>query len=203
MTANTDYLTRTNVLKGAVILIGLTVGFSLTTGGLLGGRVIFNLDMSPEDYLGVLTHLAIISLITERFVEIFTSVIRVPNRVVLEGDLRKLLESGDEVAKHDAIEALDTYKAKTGIFAMSISFIAGLIIASVGIHVLGPLFDISGLEPTQKKFFVAIDIVITAGLIAGGSKGVNSLTSSIGAVFDAMKYQSRATQERAKKDITN
>jgi len=202
MPTNTDYLTGTNVLKGAVILIGLTVGFSLTTGGLLGGRVIFDLDMGPEDYLGVLTHLAIISLITERFVEIFTSVIRVPNRVILEGDLRKSLESDDEMAKHDAIEALDIYKAKTGIFAMSISFIAGLIIASVGIHVLGPLFDTSGLTPTQNKFFVAIDIVITAGLIAGGSKGVNSLTSSIGAVFDAMKYQSRATQERAKKDIT-
>lgn len=202
MTNDTDFLTSTNVLKGAAILIGLTVAFSLTTGGLLGGRVIFRLDMKPEDYLGVLTHLAIISLITERFVEIFTSVIRVPNRVALESNLRELVESDDEAAKHKAIEALDTYKAKTGIFAMSISFIAGLIIASVGIHVLGPLFDISGLESPQKDFFVAIDIVVTAGLIAGGSKGVNSLTSSIGAVFDAMKYQSRVTQERARKDLT-
>ena len=66
---------------------------------------------------------------------------------------------------------------------------------------LEPLFVTRELTLTQSRFIGAIDIIITAGLIAGGSKGVNSLTSSIGAVFDAMKYQARETQRKAKKDI--
>jgi hypothetical protein len=167
---------------------------------IFGGRVEYDLDMKPGDYTGIFSHLAIIALITERFVEIFTSVIRKPDRIELEGDIREATKAAD---KTRALEVLEAFKAKTGIFAMTISFITGLVIAAVGVRVMGPLFDSSGLSYSQSLFFNAIDIVITAGLIAGGSKGINSLTSSIGAVFSAMKYQSRATQERAKKDISS
>lgn len=187
-----------NCVKGIVILLGLVVIFSFATGNLLSGSVVFDLDMRPEDYLGVLTHLAIIALITERFVEIFSSVIRKPKRTELEGKIRRA--TGNK--KSSAVEKLEEYKAGTGVFTITISFVTGLIIASVGVHVLGPLFDTSELTPTQRHYFDAIDIIITAGLISGGSKAVNSLTSSIGAVFDAMKYQSRATEATAKKDIT-
>lgn len=186
-----------NCVKGIVILLGLVVIFSFATGNLLRGSVVFDLDMQPEDYLGVLTHLAIIALITERFVEIFTSVIRKPKRTELEGKIR----TAAATKKNSAVEKLEEYKAGTGVFTITISFVTGLIIASVGVHVLGPLFDTSELTPTQRHYFDAIDIIITAGLISGGSKGVNSLTSSIGAVFDAMKQQSRATEAKAKKNI--
>ena len=194
-----EILSTSNVVKGAMILLGLVFLGGITVF-LLGGRVLYDLDLRPEDYGGILSHLAIIALITERFVEIFTSVIRKPDRVDLEGDLRQATTPEE---KHIALDALDAYKAKTGIFTMVISFITGLVIASVGVRVLGPLFDTNELTRVQGILFDAIDIVITAGLIAGGSKGINTLTSSIGAVFDAMKYQSRANQERARKDLSS
>lgn len=198
MTHDSDESTSKNYLKGVAILLGLAILFSFVTDNLLRGSVVFDLDMRPEDYLGVLTHIAIIALITERFVEIFTSVIRTPKRIELQGKVRRAVDE----EKEDAVEVLEKYKGETGVFTITISFVTGLIIASVGIHVLGPLFDTSELTPTQRVYFDAIDIIITAGLISGGSKGVNSLTSSIGAVFDAMKYQSRATQSKAHKDMT-
>ncbi len=199
MTNRDDILSSTNVVKGTCVMFGL-VALGIGAVLIFGGRVVYDLDLKPGDYMGIFTHLAIIALITERFVEIFTSVIRKPDRVELEGDIREATKAVD---KTKALEVLEAYKAKTGIFAMTISFITGMVIAAVGVRVMGPLFDSSGLSSSQSLFFDAIDIVITAGLIAGGSKGINSLTSSIGAVFSAMKYQSRATQERAKKDISS
>jgi len=62
-------------------LVALGIGAVL----IFGGRVVYDLDLKPGDYMGIFTHLAIIALITERFVEIFTSVIRKPDRVELEG----------------------------------------------------------------------------------------------------------------------
>lgn len=189
---------NSNVIKGSIVLITL-VGIGVITVHLLGGTVLYDLELSPEDYMGIFSHLAILALITERFVEIFTSVIRKPDRVVLEGDLR---EADGPENKAKALDTLESYKAKTGVFTITISFITGLVIASVGVRILDPLFDTNELTSAQSLFFDGIDIVITAGLIAGGSKGINSLTSSIGAVFDAMKYQSRATEEKAKKDVS-
>ncbi len=203
MADKSKYLSSSDVIKGTLILILIIFFFSLTTDSVLGGSASFNLELAANEYLGILTHLAIIALITERFVEIFTSVIRKPKRIELEGDVREAAESEDTQEKNKALECLDAYRARTGIFAMTISFITGLIVASVGIHVLDPLFIKENLSPIQLKLFSAIDIVITAGLIAGGSKGVNALTSSIGAVFDAMKFQSRATQEKARRDMTD
>ncbi len=108
--------------------------------------------------------------------------------------------TGVRTTSDSALATLDAYKAKTGIFTITISFITGLVIACVGVRILDPLFDINDLTSAQSIFFDGIDIVITAGLIAGGSKGINSMTSSIGAVFDTMKTQSRVNQEKARKD---
>lgn len=193
-----DYFSSSNILKGVVILLALTFVLSLATETSLKGNVLFDLDLNTEDYMGVLMHLAIIALIIERFVEIFTSVMRKPGRVELE---RALREAGEIIDKNKAIEAIDVYKAQTGVFAITISFVTGLIVASVGIHALAPLFDTTDLSPDQHNYFDAIDIILTAGLIAGGSKGINSLTSSLGAVFDSMKYQSRVSKDKAKNDI--
>ena len=191
-------LSSSNVIKGTVILLSLVALFTLATGNTLQGKVAFRLDMSPQDYLGVLMHLSILALIVERFVEIFASVIRNPSRVQLEGKLRMSRDKEESTVAHEALQA---YKAQTGVFTLTISFVTGIIIAVAGVLVLEPLFDSSSLRGSQKEFFEAVDIVITAGLIAGGSKGVNTLTAAIGAVFDAMKYQSRVTEEKAKKDI--
>jgi len=198
MTDDQQFLSSTQVTKGFIVLL-ILVGLGVFISYISGGVVLFDLELHPEDYMGIFSNLAIIALITERFVEIFTSVIRVPDRVILEGNIR---EAQNQKDKMSALEALESYKAKTRIFAMKISFISGLIVACVGVRVLTPLFDTNELTTYQKLVFDGIDIVITAGLIAGGSKGINSLTSSIGAVFDAMKYQSRATQEKAKKDLS-
>ena len=187
--------TTTNVLKGVSIFLGLVV-LGIIIESIAGGKVYFDQELKAEDYAGMLSHIAFVALITERFVEIFTSVIRKPDRVILEHELEN--SSGDS-NKRKARKTLDEFKSKTEIFAITISFITGLIIAAVGVRLLGQLFDTNELPRFQSLCFGAVDIVVTAGIIAGGSKGINAMTSSVGAVFDAMKYQSRANEIKAKK----
>lgn len=195
-----NYLSNTKIIKGIIVLFALTVIFGYLTNSTLSGSVVFKIGEKSPDYLGLLMHLGVLALITERFVEIFTAVLRKPGRVKLEGKIRI---AHDDNAKSIENEKLEEYSAQTGAFAMSISFITGLIISAVGVRILGQLFEVASLgSGVQVNYFNAIDIIITAGLIAGGSKGVNALTSSMGGVFDAMKYQSRVTQENAKKELT-
>jgi phosphotransferase system glucose/maltose/N-acetylglucosamine-specific IIC component len=196
MNDKTTLFTRTNLGKGVAALFILLLTGALIES-LFSGRAEFDFELTAEDFAGIFSQLAVTALIVERFVEIFASVVRQPGRVDLENDLDAA--KGD--AKQEVQKLLDQYKSKTGIFTLTISFIVGLIIAAVGVRLLAQMFDINELPRLQSLCFGAVDIVITAGVIAGGSKGVNALTSSVGAVFDAMKYQSRANEKKAKKDI--
>ena len=60
-----------------------------------------------------------------------------------------------------------------------------LVTALAGVRVLAEFYDITTLPELQKLVFQATDVVLTAGILAGGSKGINGMTTVIGNFFES------------------
>ena len=56
------------------------------------------------------------------------------------------------------------------------SLIVGIAISFAGVRFLEPFFEISSLEGYQAQLFHALDILLTAGLLSGGSDGIHQVT---------------------------
>jgi len=137
----------------------------------------YNYALKREDYDTIFVDLFLIALVVERFIEVFNSIWRRAGKVRC---LRKVHNARTERERIDAQQHLDAYRSRTETLAMYGSFLMGLAVALSGVHILQVLFDIASLPPLQQTLFNATDIVLTAGLIAGGSKGINGLTSLFG-----------------------
>ena len=93
-----------------------------------------------------------------------------------------------QMAWQKAKRRLQKYRVRTGKIVVISGSIAGLIVAGAGFGVLadaavtdyGAQVDSGALDGLQRHLFIAIDAVLTGGLIAGGSKGIHSLLSPIG-----------------------
>lgn len=152
----------------------------------LNQTVLLDYNLAQEDYNGIFLNLALIALIIERFIEVFNSIWRRGGRLVR---VRAVETASDDAAKATAQRALDEYRAETATYAMYGGFALGLVVAIAGVHTLQVFYDVTTLSGNQKLLFQSADIVLTAGLLAGGSKGINGMTSLIGSWLDQSKAQ--------------
>ena len=160
----------------------LVSGFELT------GTALLNPELKQADYSSLFVNLGIIAVVLERFIEVFNSIWRRSGKV----DLQFTVDTATTpAARVSAQKALDEYRAKTGTYAMYGGFIMGLIAAVAGIHILQVLYDMEALSGWQRTLFRATDIVLTAGLLAGGSKGVNAVTAVFGNLLDSSANRAR------------
>jgi hypothetical protein len=70
------------------------------------------------------------------------------------------------------------------------SFIAGLVVSALGLRILETLIAPGVLENRSPRFlscFRLVDILLAAGLIAGGSDGIHRIISSLMALADKLK----------------
>lgn len=104
-----------------------------------------------------------------------------------EGDRRDSAE-GDGVGEKspyggpliDESQELARYKAETRLLAFLVSVVLGAIVAVMGVRALGMFVDpgeFEDLREAQRRLFHALDVVLTTGLIAGGSDGFHQFTS--------------------------
>jgi len=166
-----------------IALIALVVsGFNLT------GTARLDPNLSQDTYNSLFVNLGIIAVILERFIEVFNSIWRRAGKVdrQLNVDAAPTLE-----ARVSAQKTLDDYRSKTGTYAMYGGFVMGLVAAISGIHILQVLYDLQDLTPWQSILFRATDVVLTAGLLAGGSKGVNAVTAVFGNLLDSSANRAR------------
>jgi hypothetical protein len=70
---------------------------------------------------------------------------------------------------------------------LAFGFLFALLISAVGVRVLGEFVTAPTGSNFQKGLFNVIDIVITAGIIAGGSTGINSIADVFGKYADALR----------------
>jgi hypothetical protein len=75
------------------------------------------------------------------------------------------------------IAELDGFRAETARITFVVGASIGLVIALAGVRVLTPILDLTRIEwPSFQRFcFHGIDVVLTAGLIAGGANGIHQI----------------------------
>ena len=77
--------------------------------------------------------------------------------------------------------ALGQYKATTQRWAWVTGALLGVIVAALGVRALGLFVDASefaDLREGQRAWFTTLDILLTAGVLAGGSEGLHQLVNT-------------------------
>lgn len=134
--------------------------------------------------------LYIVALFVERALEVLIKAWRQGGRILLEEEIRS---EPDNQAKIGKAKELEQYKAGTQRRALLAGFTLGALVSLAGVRLLGPIFDVSGeaTSELQASVFQFADILITAGLIAGGSATIHELMALIDDFL-------RASRKRAK-----
>ena len=152
----------------------------------------------PAEILQILAGILMIALFMERALEVFITTWRGPDAAQLELTLKKSKEkilkleqtskARDEKSqgKLEAERALlekarvnrAKYKSQTQRLALWTSLIFGLLISAIGFRALQTIVEPtawSAITGNQKMTFNLVDILITGGLIAGGSDGIHKV----------------------------
>jgi|GEM_PF-5155753 len=100
--------------------------------------------------------------------------------IIVALDPKELAEKKEELKNFQeklekAQEDLGKYKDETKSVVSRLSLLAGIVISLGGIRILQAFTDVS-LTGTQLSLFNSIDVLLTGGLLAGGSAGVHRLT---------------------------
>lgn len=146
-------------------------------------------DLKQETYTSLFVNLFFIALVVERFIEVFNSIWRRKGR---QERIRAVETAASNKEKIAAQKELDYYRSRTETLAMYSGFAIGILVGLAGVHILQVIFKIDELSGTQKSIFQAVDVLLTAGLIAGGSKGINAITSLMGSFLTVSKERAQA-----------
>ena len=135
--------------------------------------------------------LYIVALFVERALEVLIKAWRQGGRILLEEEIRS---ETDDQAKAGKEKKLEQYKAGTQRRALLAGFTLGILVSLAGVRLLGPIFDVSGVGVSgfQAAVFQFADIVITAGLIAGGSATIHELMALIDDFLKASRKRAKA-----------
>lgn len=135
-------------------------------------------DEAP--FLIALTQLGIlyiVALFVERALEVLMKAWRQGGKVSLEHE-KNLAE---DTAQHEHAKRLKEYRAGTQRRALLAGLTLGFLVSLSGVRLLGPIFQLDeAAEWTfQMGLFQFTDIILTAGLIAGGSSTIHELMALI------------------------
>jgi hypothetical protein len=177
-------------------------------------------DDLQKQAVDLLTNLGVLVLVIERALEVYANIWFKKDRIPLDtaatkSDKNLDLESkkyvdGKETDKTKLNEAIDeegtsktelgNYKIKTMTATLRVSFIIGVIISIAGFRVLDSLFISEGITGIQLRIYNYTDILLTAGILAGGSNGIHALSTTLGAFFENSKGKLRNAGRSTNKD---
>ncbi len=204
---NKSFYSR-NLSQITFILFALVIiffGASIKTN-----RILFH-DNLQQRAIDLLTNLGVLILVLERTLEIYASIWFRKDRIPLDESVSKADALVDIEVKKSAVpekvdepklekaldqrktasEKLKEYKQKTMTYTIWVSFFAGIIISIAGFRVLDSLFISDNITGIQLRIYTYADILLTAGILAGGSNGMHSLSTTLGAFFDSSKERLR------------
>jgi hypothetical protein len=140
-------------------------------------------DFDINDVSRIVTTMLLISLFLERALEVLISTWRGPRTTELEravDDAKQ--EFTQDSAKKPALDAaqktLSAYKNNTRRLALWVSLLIGLMVSGVGVRGLQPLVvteSFAQLPANQMHVFRIMDVLLTGGLIGGGSDGIHKV----------------------------
>ncbi|KGJ96409.1 hypothetical protein [Colwellia psychrerythraea] len=128
---------------------------------------------TPKDFFLLLLRLLFLSLIVERVVELYVILYRAPGRAKIENDIS--LATGEKLD----ISKLSFYKAETARKTAWVGFSLGVLMAIVGIRIFTGMFDFDDASTVQIIMFDVFELFTMGALMAGGSKGINQIVSTI------------------------
>ncbi len=177
-------------------------GIFLVLGILLVIGIIFSVypqiapikaDLTFQSIVGVLGGILVIVLLVERVTEIAISIWRDAGA----DDLRLKIDtlSKDKSKTGDLTQAKDDltdYQGDTKSIALMIGFSIAVIVCAAGVGLLSSIVDMS---KANVNFMRGIDILLTSGLIAGGSDGFHQFTSTLETFFNESKKNMEAKKK--------
>jgi len=138
-------------------------------------------DLTLEKVLVALGGIFVIVLLVERVTEIVVSIWWQATTDQLEVELSAL--KGDPAKAADATakdKELAKYKAETKGFSLLFGFTLSIVVCSAGVGLLGEIIDIT---KGNVQFLRGVDIVLTSGLIAGGSDEYHQFVRALEKLF--------------------
>jgi hypothetical protein len=134
-------------------------------------------------------YLVLVTLI-ERATEVVVGIFRTLNKEFEEelDSIEKTLGSKDTVEYREKFNEYIGYRAGTQQLSLLVGFTMSVFLCATGVGILGSILNVPYPGEQQKQFIRAVDIVLTSGLLAGGSKAFHEIVAnSIKDAVDGIK----------------
>lgn len=171
----------------AVVLCLSAAAFGMTT------PIHFN-SVSAAAVVELLATIFVVTLFMERAQEVILTTMRARGSEQLELSIRKykrVIQRKKKIApdqpidecfydqlERARIEKMD-YRAYTRVLALRLGLLFGLMISLAGVRSIGVLVDdavLMQLSSMQLSMFNVVDVLLTGGVMAGGSDGIHKMT---------------------------
>ncbi|EKE68766.1 hypothetical protein [Gallaecimonas xiamenensis] len=191
-----------NRLWGAATVLALSLFAYWQEPGMLAYK-----DNAIVNIPALFGYLVLVSMVVERATEIFLSAWRSQEADQLDRQInaqKRRLDTlkEDAAAQQQALAELDQverartlYRAGSRQIAQWIGLVIGTLVSLVGVRILANLVDAAPLPYWQHQLFVAVDVLLTGAVLAGGSDAVNKIMKVYTSAMDntAEKMRSRDT----------
>ncbi len=134
-------------------------------------------DVTFESVQDLFVSLFLITTFKERAQQVYVIAWRAEGRAKRESDI-EAAESDED--KRSAEQELARYRAQTGRYVAVVSLVSGFFISLAGIRVLAPLVVVAELSNGQQNLLFVVDVLLTTGMLAGGSQLIHEIIASTG-----------------------
>ena len=185
-------------MKNFKIILSVLIIFGATLSFWIGTRPLALKELSFANVLSILGSLFIIALILERALDVFLTTWRAGTSEKLDLDISSItktisnFEKLDDNSKLEKKEIFDQlrvkreqkledkleYRANTRLIALWLGLALGILISSIGVRFIRSLIDplsFNEMSAVQENVFNFIDVLLTGGLLAGGSDGIHKI----------------------------
>jgi hypothetical protein len=163
--------------------------------GLIVSQMAFNKDIQINLVFQVLTVLLIIAVFVERALEVYMITFRKPGEFQYENN--GSLKSGSK----NTDMTLEEYKHETSKIALFSALTIGIIISMTGIRGIEPFVSFAGANHWQSSWFRISDILLTGGVIAGGSEVIHQMLQVITTFMNNVTTNNKSTEAETKATI--
>lgn len=166
-------------------------------------------DFGTTDVARVMAVLFLVALLAERALEIFVGTWRSPGmnqlELVVQTVEHRLARLRTQSRPHpralrDATAELEDakrqqrqYRCVTRQIALWVGLTLGLLVSGVGLRALETLIDPNGWSASQASAFRLVDVVLTSGVIAGGSEGIHRIATVFDNFMSATAHRAKGT----------
>jgi hypothetical protein len=148
-------------------------------------------DLKFDTILGMLGGLFVLVLLIERATEIAIAIWREARTQRLRQEIDTLAKNSTATdAEANKAAELLAYQAETKGIALLIGFALSVIACAGGIGILDTIVDTTG---ANERFMRGIDIILTSGLLAGGSDAFHQFVRALESFFENSRKKNGTT----------